>query len=102
MDAPGARGEPLPSRELAAFLAAVDAGGIGAAAVSLSLTQSAVTKRIQSLERRLGTALLQRSHNGVRPTEAGQPFIRTLEMCSLCSRELRLPSTVSTLPANIG
>jgi DNA-binding transcriptional LysR family regulator len=63
--------EPLPSRELAAFVAAVDAGGIGAAADSLALTQSAVTKRIQSLERRLGTALLERSHSGVRPTAAG-------------------------------
>ena len=64
--------EPLPSRELAAFVAAVDTGGIGAAADSLSLTQSAVTKRIQSLERRLRTTLLQRSHSGVRPTAAGR------------------------------
>jgi DNA-binding transcriptional LysR family regulator len=64
--------EPLPSRELAAFVAAVDTGSIGAAAESLSLTQSAVTKRIQSLERQLGAALLHRSHNGVRPTRAGE------------------------------
>ncbi len=63
--------EPLPSRELAAFVAAVDAGTIGAAADSLSLSQSAVTKRLQSLERRVGRALLTRSHAGVRPTTAG-------------------------------
>ncbi len=64
--------EPLPSRELLAFVAAVEAGGLGAAAGSLSLTQSAVTKRIQSLERRLGTKLLRRSHDGVTPTAAGR------------------------------
>jgi len=63
--------EPLPSRELAAFVAAVEAGAIGAAADSLSLTQSAVTKRVQSLERRVGLSLLARSHTGVQPTAAG-------------------------------
>ncbi len=66
--------EPLPSRELAAFVAAVDAGTIGAAADSLSLSQSAVTKRLQSLERRVGHSLLARSHTGVQPTEAGSAF----------------------------
>jgi DNA-binding transcriptional LysR family regulator len=63
--------EPLPSRELAAFVAAVETGAIGAAADSLSLTQSAVTKRVQSLERRVGLSLLTRSHTGVQPTAAG-------------------------------
>ncbi len=63
--------EPLPSRELAAFVAAVETGAIGAAADSLSLTQSAVTKRVQSLERRVGLSLLTRSHAGVQPTAAG-------------------------------
>jgi len=63
--------EPLPSRELAAFVAAVETGAIGTAADSLSLTQSAVTKRLQSLERRVGLSLLTRSHTGVQPTAAG-------------------------------
>jgi DNA-binding transcriptional LysR family regulator len=63
--------EPLPSRELAAFVAAVERGAIGAAADSLSLTQSAVTKRVQSLERRVGVSLLTRSPSGVQPTAAG-------------------------------
>ncbi len=64
--------EPLPSRELAAFVAAVEDGAVGAAADSLSLTQSAVTKRLQSLERRVGLSLLMRSHTGVQPTAAGR------------------------------
>ena len=64
--------EPLPSRELAAFVAAIEAGSIGAAAHSLSLTQSAVTKRVQNLERHVGCSLLKRSHGGVQPTAAGE------------------------------
>ena len=63
--------DPLSGRELAAFVAAVDAGTLHAAAGSLALTQSAVTKRIAALERRVGRPLLERGRAGVRPTEAG-------------------------------
>jgi DNA-binding transcriptional LysR family regulator len=72
MDAPVLAREPLPSRELAAFVAATEAGSIGAAAYSLALSQSAVTKRLQSLERQVGCSLLTRSHRGVQPTAAGE------------------------------
>jgi DNA-binding transcriptional LysR family regulator len=72
MDAEISPLDPLPSRELAAFVAAVETGRLGAAADALALTQSAITKRIQSLERRVGRPLLFRSHQGVRPTRAGQ------------------------------
>jgi DNA-binding transcriptional LysR family regulator len=65
-------GEPLPGDQLAAFVAAADIGSIGGAADSLSLTQSAMTKRIQKLEARLGKPLLERRTGGVRPTEAGR------------------------------
>jgi DNA-binding transcriptional LysR family regulator len=64
--------EPLPARDLAAFVAAVEAGSIQGAADALTLTQSAATKRVQSLERRLGVTLLHRDRRGVRPTEAGR------------------------------
>jgi DNA-binding transcriptional LysR family regulator len=63
--------DPLSSRELAAFLAAVEAGSVQGAAEALDLTQSATTKRLQALERRLGVALLHRGRHGVRPTEEG-------------------------------
>jgi LysR family nitrogen assimilation transcriptional regulator len=62
----------LASRELAVFIAGVESGRLGTAADSLALTQSAITKRVQNLARRLGTALLERSHHGVRPTAAGR------------------------------
>jgi DNA-binding transcriptional LysR family regulator len=64
--------DPLPGGELAAFVAAVDAGSIQGAADGLTLTQSAVTKRIQALERRVGARLLDRGRHGVRPTELGR------------------------------
>ncbi|MFT3865448.1 MAG: LysR family transcriptional regulator [Solirubrobacterales bacterium] len=63
--------DPLSSRELAAFAAAVETGSVQGAAEALDLTQSATTKRIQALERRLGVSLLHRGRHGVRPTEEG-------------------------------
>ena len=63
--------DPLSSRELAAFVAAVEAGSVQGASEALDLTQSATTKRIQALERRLGVSLLVRGRHGVRPTEEG-------------------------------
>jgi DNA-binding transcriptional LysR family regulator len=63
--------DPLSSRELAAFVAAVETHSVQGAAEALDLTQSATTKRIQALERRLGVALLHRGRHGVRPTEEG-------------------------------
>jgi DNA-binding transcriptional LysR family regulator len=64
--------DPLSGRELAAFVAAVDARTLYAAADALALTQSAVTKRIAALERRVGRPLLERGRSGVRPTAAGR------------------------------
>jgi DNA-binding transcriptional LysR family regulator len=63
--------DPLSSRELAAFAAAVETGSVQGASEALDLTQSATTKRIQALERRLGVSLLVRGRHGVRPTEEG-------------------------------
>jgi len=64
--------EPLPGRELAAFVTAVETGTVQGAADALDLTQSAATKRIQSLERRIGQTLLDRGSLGVTPTPSGQ------------------------------
>lgn len=64
--------DPVASGELAAFLAAYESGTVQGAADALTLTQSAVTKRIQSLERRLGAAVFERGRLGVTPTELGR------------------------------
>ena len=64
-------GDPLSGRELAAFVTAVETGTVQGAADALALTQSAATKRLLALERRVGRRLLERTAQGVRPTEAG-------------------------------
>jgi DNA-binding transcriptional LysR family regulator len=63
---------PLSSAELAAFVAAVEAASVHGAADALNLTQSAVTKRLQALERRTGVVLFERGRNGLRTTAAGR------------------------------
>jgi DNA-binding transcriptional LysR family regulator len=74
---------PLAGSELAAFAAAVEAASVQGAADALQLTQSAATKRIQSLERKVGGQLLERGRFGVRPTALGRtlypPAKRALE-----------------------
>ena len=61
--------DPLSSAELAAFVSAVEAGSVHGAADALGLTASAVTKRLQSLERRTGVVLFDRGRHGLRSTE---------------------------------
>ncbi len=65
-------GEPLNAGELAAFIAAVETGSVTAAAEALELTQSAASKRILMLERRLGVRVLERGRLGVTATAAGR------------------------------
>jgi DNA-binding transcriptional LysR family regulator len=65
-------GEPMSGPELAAFVSAFENGTLQGAANELSLTQSAVTKRIQSLERRVDARVFERWRSGVRPTPLGQ------------------------------
>jgi DNA-binding transcriptional LysR family regulator len=62
----------LDPDELAAFVAAIESGTVGGAADALELTQSAASKRLAGLERRLGTQLLERGRFGIRATDAGR------------------------------
>src|ERR1700742_5336195 len=82
--------DPLSCRELAAFVAAVETHSVQGAAEALDLTQSATTKRIRALERRLGVALLHRGRHGVRPTEEGMALYpearRGLDALALAER----------------
>jgi len=63
---------PLSGADLTAFVVAVETGSVHGAADALRLTPSAVTKRVQALERRLGVALFERGRFGLRQTEAGR------------------------------
>jgi DNA-binding transcriptional LysR family regulator len=56
------------------FVSACRLGSLSAAAAELGYTQSAISRQIAGLERRLGTPLIERHAHGVRPTPAGQVF----------------------------
>ena len=58
--------------DLAVFVRVVEARGFSAAARTLGLTKSAVSKRINRLEKHLGLRLLQRTTRAMSLTEAGR------------------------------
>ena len=64
---------------LRAFLAVAREGSITAAAASIHLAQSSVTKRVAALEAELGTPLFHRDRRGMSLTEAGQRFLLRAE-----------------------
>lgn len=62
----------MNTRDLEAFHAVVETGSIVGAAARLHLTQSGVSRRIQSLEEGLGVQLLDRQSKPLKPTAAGR------------------------------
>jgi molybdate transport repressor ModE-like protein len=56
--------------------AIADTGTISAAAEVVGSSQPAISQQVRRLERRLGTALLERAGRGVRLTEAGEVLAR--------------------------
>ena len=81
--------------ELRAFCAAVDLGTLGKAAVSLKISQPALSKRLRGLEAAAGAKLLERSPRGVVPTAAGRRLYpearRLLEQADVVERVLESP-----------
>src|SRR6202795_1316475 len=69
----------MDSRHLETLLWVFRLGGIGAAAQHLNLTQPAVTRRIQELERELGAKVLRRQGRNVVPTTLGQSCLGSAE-----------------------
>jgi len=63
---------PPDIAELRAFCLAADLGSIGRAAISLGISQPALSKRLRTLEAVAGVELLERSRTGVRLTDAGR------------------------------
>src|SRR5215467_7657611 len=75
----------LPSLDLLkGFEAAARNLSFTKAAAELFVTQSAVSRQIQTLEEQLGVALFRRSHRELRLTEEGQTLYKT------CAEVLRL------------
>lgn len=61
--------------QLEGFVETARRGSVTRAAEALYVTQPALTARLKSLERALGTALLVRTGRGVRLSEAGRTFL---------------------------
>ncbi len=60
------------------LLTAIRTGSFRKAALELNCTQSAVTQAMNSLENELGCKVLQRNHNGIRLTPAGEELLPLL------------------------
>jgi DNA-binding transcriptional LysR family regulator len=60
---------------LKSFAAIADSGSLNKAAERLRVSQSTLTRQMQSLEQEIGGRLLERSHGGVALTAAGQALL---------------------------
>ena len=70
---------PRVARHLPFFAAVAEEEHFHRAAARLNMTQSALSRRIQSLEAALGTPLFQRSQRSARLTPAGHAFHRDVQ-----------------------
>lgn len=93
---------PVELRQLRYFVRIVEAGSMSRAALELDLVQSALSQQISRLEGELATRLLQRTPQGVTPTEAGLAFfhearltLRHAEQAMRSAQRARLSGSVS-------
>ncbi|WP_327304375.1 LysR family transcriptional regulator [Streptomyces sp. NBC_01298] len=84
--------ELLP-QELRVLVAVAERGGFSAAAVSLGLTQSAVSHSVRGSEAKLGAVLFVRGRTGASPTPAGERAVgharRILRLFEVMTAEAR-------------
>jgi DNA-binding transcriptional LysR family regulator len=69
-------GRRIKLHDLHVLMAVVQAGSMGKAAVVLNTTQPAISKSIAELEHAIGVRLLDRSRQGVEPTEYGRALLK--------------------------
>ncbi|MES2193080.1 MAG: LysR family transcriptional regulator [Pseudomonadota bacterium] len=62
-------------RQLRYFVAVAERGGFAAAASTLNIAQSALSRHVKELERELGGALLERGARGITVTESGKVLL---------------------------
>ena len=65
---------PFELQDLAVVMEVARAGSFRGAAHALGVEPSAVSRRIRTLEDRLGASLFERLRSGVRATDAGRQF----------------------------
>src|SRR6187397_130518 len=69
-------GRRLKLRDLNILLAVADAGSMAKAALRLSISQPAVSRAIADMEHTLGVKLLDRSPQGIEPTQYGRALLK--------------------------
>jgi len=57
-------------------MTAAEHGSFRRVAAALNVQQSTVSRGIRNIEHRLGATLFERSHSGIRPTQAGDRFLK--------------------------
>jgi DNA-binding transcriptional LysR family regulator len=82
--------------DIRAFVAVAEARSVSRAARELYLTQPAVTRRVQRLERALGVALCDRRRRPFALTEAG-PVLERCRRVLHAVRDIRSASDAKTL-----
>lgn len=99
---PAGPSETMELRQLRYFVRVVELGSISRAATDLAMVPSALSQQISRLEGELSTRLLQRSAQGVAPTEAGLAFfqqaqlaLRHAEQAARAAQQARLTGSVS-------
>lgn len=90
--------------DVRAFVAVVDSGSVGKAALRLNLTQPAISRRVQRLEESLGVTLLDRISKPARPTRAGEAaYRRCLEVLRATDALTRETGTaMAAMPLRVG
>ncbi len=74
------------------YIETIKLGSISAAAQRCNLSQSAMSQQIKALEKSLNAKLIERSHKGVVPTQAGKiaytHFLSILDSCNNIYRDI--------------
>ena len=81
-------GMSLEVRQMRHVLALVEHGSFARAATAVGLSQSALSRSIQSVERETGSQLFVRTASGVEPTDSGNAFIARIRQIVQLTEDL--------------
>lgn len=90
--------------DVRAFVAVVDNGSVGKAALRLHVTQPAITRRVQRLEETLGVVLLDRDSKPAKPSRTGESIYQRCLAVLRATDELAQGATTAhpTMPLRVG
>ena len=78
----------LEVRRMRHVISLADHGSFARAAASLGLSQPALSRSIQSVEREIGSSLFVRTNNGVEPTDSGRVFVARIRQIVQLTEDL--------------